>query len=229
MLEIRGLDAYYGSSRALHGLSLSVPEGSFMCVMGRNGVGKTTLMRALMGHMDRCDGVMRLGGVDLTGLPAHLRPKAGLGYVPQGRGIFADLSVRENLKLAALCGTGRSAIDESVLTMFPVLKEFLDRRGGDLSGGQQQQLAIARALLTRPKLLLLDEPTEGIQPNVVEAIEEILIRLNRSGMTILLVEQNVAFARRAGHRFAILERGTVVAEGPIAALTDELVHRHMAV
>ncbi len=229
MLEISRLDAYYGRSRALNGLTFVVPEGSFFCVMGRNGVGKTTLMRALMGHMDRCEGSVRLAGADLLSLPRHLRPRAGLGYVPQGRGILADLTVRENLILGALCGTGRSAIDDRVLDLFPILRAFLDRRGGDLSGGQQQQLAIARALLARPKVLLLDEPTEGIQPNIVEQIEDVLLALNRSGMTILIVEQNVGFARRAAQRFALLERGAVAAEGPIAALTDDLVHRHMAV
>lgn len=229
MLEISRLDAFYGRSRALHGLSFTVPEGTFFCVMGRNGVGKTTLMRALMGHMDHCEGSVRLAGADLLALPAHARPRAGLGYVPQGRGILADLTVRENLMLGALCGTGRPELDEGVLDLFPVLRDFLARRGGDLSGGQQQQLAIARALLARPRLLLLDEPTEGIQPNIVELIEEVLVKLNREGMTILIVEQNVGFARRAAQRFAILERGAVAAEGPIAALTDDLVHRHMAV
>lgn len=229
MLEIENLDAYYGRSRALQGVTFAVPEGSFFCVMGRNGTGKTTLMRALMGHMDRCTGSARLGGIDLLALPAHDRPRAGLGYVPQGRGILADLTVRENLALGALCGTGRTRIDEGVLELFPMLRDFLHRRGGDLSGGQQQQLAIARALLTKPRLLLLDEPTEGIQPNIVEQIEAVLVRLNQAGMTILLVEQNVGFARRAAQRFAILERGSVAAEGPISALTEELVDRHMAV
>jgi urea transport system ATP-binding protein len=229
MLEISRLDAYYGQSRALHGLSLRVPRGSLTCVMGRNGVGKTTLMRALMGHMDRCTGAVRLDDVDLLALPQHARVRAGLGYVPQGRGILPDLTVRENLALGALVGTRTTTVEEAVLDLFPMLRGFLDRRGGDLSGGQQQQLAIARALLTRPKMLLLDEPTEGIQPNVVELIEQVLLRLNRDGLTILLVEQNVAFVRRAAQRFAILERGAVAADGPIEALTDELVHRHIAV
>ncbi len=228
MLEIERLDAYYGSSRALHGLSLFVPDRCFFCVMGRNGVGKTTLMRALMGHMDRCEGAVRLDGRDLLSLPAYERPRAGIGYVPQGRGILADLTVYENLLLGSLCG-GRGDLDEGVFDLFPVLRDCLTRRGGDLSGGQQQQLAIARALLTKPKVLLLDEPTEGIQPNIVEQIEDVLVRLNLGGMTILLVEQNVDFARRAAQRFAILERGTVAVEGPIEELSDDLVHRYMAV
>lgn len=226
---MQDLSAFYGRSRALQGVSMTVPSGAFYCVMGRNGVGKTTLMRAIIGLMDRCEGRLTLDGRDLAALPVHARARAGVGYVPQGRGILPDLTVRENLLIGALGGSGGPEIDDEVLTLFPILREFLDRRGGDLSGGQQQQLAIARALLTRPKVLLLDEPTEGVQPNIVELIEDVLMRLNRDGMTILLVEQNVGFARRAGQHFAILERGAVAVEGPIAELTDEVVHRHMAV
>lgn len=231
MLELRGVDAFYGNSRALQDVSFSVESGDFMSVLGRNGVGKTTLMRSIVGLMDRCNGSIRLGGEEINGKPAHERSKAGIGYIPQGRGILSKFTVRENLLLGTFADTtGKTEIDERVFELFPVLKDFLNRRGGNLSGGQQQQLAIARALLTSPKILLLDEPTEGIQPNIVEQIEKVLLALNRDqGMTIVLVEQNVAFARRASKRFIIMDRGSVAAQGSVRDLTDDLVHRHMTV
>lgn len=231
MLELNRVDAFYGNSRALQDVSFQVAQGEFMSVLGRNGVGKTTLMRSIVGLMDRCTGSIRLGGQELNGRPAHDRSKSGLGYIPQGRGILPRFTVRENLMLGTFADPESSgAIDERVFKLFPILKDFLNRRGGNLSGGQQQQLAIARALLTRPKVMLLDEPTEGIQPNIVEHIEEVLLTLNRDqGMTIVLVEQNVAFARRASKRFVIMDRGGVAAQGSVNDLTDDLVHRHMAV
>ena len=231
MLELSGVDAFYGNSRALQNVSFSVEANEFMCVLGRNGVGKTTLMRSIVGLMDRCNGSIRLGGEEINGRPPHERSKAGIGYIPQGRGILPKFTVRENLLLGTFADTrGKTEIDDRVFELFPVLKEFLNRRGGNLSGGQQQQLAIARALLTNPKILLLDEPTEGIQPNIVEQIEKVLLTLNRDqGMTIVLVEQNVAFARRASKRFMIMDRGSVAAQGSVQDLTDDLVHRHMAV
>jgi urea transport system ATP-binding protein len=231
VLDLSNVDAFYGNSRALQGVSMSVDGGEFLSVLGRNGVGKTTLMRTILGLMDRTTGSIQLEGQELVNLPTHERAKSGIGYVPQGRGILPGFSVRENLKLGTF-GTarGEGEIQEWVLELFPILKDFLDRTGGNLSGGQQQQLAIARALLTEPKIILADEPTEGIQPNIVEQIEEVLIDLNKKhGLTVVLVEQNVSFARRASQRFVILDRGNVALQGDVGELTDEVVHRHMAV
>jgi urea transport system ATP-binding protein len=231
VLEIKNLRAYYGRSLALQGVSLSVPPGGFLTVLGRNGVGKTTLLRALLGLMDRCEGEITLDGTLISAMPTHGRARAGIGYVPQGRGILPTLTVAENLRIGTFARTnGSGEIDAAVFQLFPMLKDVLNRPGGNLSGGQQQQLAIARAMLTHPKVILLDEPAEGIQPNVVEQIEEAILTLNRDfGITIVLVEQDIAFARRASERFAMMEKGQLVAEGPIAALTDELVHRHLAI
>ena len=231
MLELAQVDGFYGRSRALQSVSLSVETGEFLSVLGRNGVGKTTLLRTILGLMTKTAGSIRLDGEELIGLPTHSRSRAGLGYVPQGRGILPEFTVRENLMVgtfAAKSGSGQLA--EWVLDLFPILKEFMNRRGGNLSGGQQQQLAMARALLSEPKILLLDEPTEGIQPNIVEQIEDVLIDLNRkNGLTVVLVEQNLRFARRASNRFAILNRGSVAVSGGIDALTDDLVHQHLVV
>lgn len=232
MLEIRNLDAYYGSSRALQGINLKVETGGFISVLGRNGVGKTTLFKAILGLMDRSGGDISLDGQQLGNLPTFKRAKAGVGYVPQGRGIIPTFTVRENLKLGtfARAGSDDRRHDELVFELFPYLKESLDRQGGNLSGGQQQQLAIGRALLTNPKIMLLDEPTEGIQPNIVEQIEQAIITLNRDhGITIMLVEQDIEFARRASESFILMEKGRVVAEGAVHSLTDALVHKHMAV
>jgi urea transport system ATP-binding protein len=231
VLEISNLSAFYGNSRALQDVSFEVPTGSFLSVLGRNGVGKTTLMRALLGLMDRCEGKIRLDGTAIDAMPTHKRAKAGIGYVPQGRGIVPGFTVRENLVLGTFARqNGSHAIDEAVFELFPILKEFIDRRGGNLSGGQQQQLALARAILTNPKVILLDEPTEGIQPNLVEQIEEAILLLNKQrGITIIVVEQDIRFARRASDDFIIMEKGKIVAGGPVGNLTDELVHKHMAV
>jgi urea transport system ATP-binding protein len=230
MLELTEIDAFYGNSRALQGVNLMVGSGEFLSVLGRNGVGKTTLMRSILGLMDRVTGRMSLDGDDISAMRTHQRAKAGIAYVPQGRGILPRFTVRENLTLGIFAARSPNGIEEWVLDLFPVLKEFLNRYGGNLSGGQQQQLAIARALLAQPKVILLDEPTEGIQPNIVEQIEDVIVRLNRErGITVVLVEQNVAFARHASHRFALLEKGRVVAKGAISELSDELIQRHMAV
>lgn len=232
MLEISGLNGFYGNSRALSDVSLGVASGGFLSVLGRNGVGKTTLMRAVLGLLDRTEGTIRLKGADLSVLPTHERARAGIGYVPQGRGILPRFTVEENLKLGGFARTsGRGAeLEALVYDMFPILKEFRGRAGGNLSGGQQQQLAIGRALMSDPSIILLDEPAEGIQPNIVEQIEQAIVSLNkRLGIAIVLVEQDIQFARRASTAFAILEKGHVVASGPVAELTDELVHRHMAV
>jgi urea transport system ATP-binding protein len=225
------VDAYYGNSRALRDCSLVVNAGELLSVLGRNGVGKTTLMRAILGLMSRTSGTIYLDGEDITARRTDERARAGIGYVPQGRGILPRFSVLENLRLGRFANPrGDTGLEEEMLMLFPVLKEHLHRPGGNLSGGQQQQLAIARALMTRPKVILFDEPTEGIQPNIVEEIEEIIIRLNRErGLAIILVEQNVAFTRRAARRFVIMEKGSVAATGATAELTDSLVHRYMAV
>lgn len=232
MLEIQRLNAFYGNSRALHDLSVQVGRGGFLSVIGRNGVGKTTLLRAIMGLMDRTDGSIRLDGEELSVLPTHRRARSGIGYVPQGRGILPRFTVQENLRMGTFArANGHDGLDEDlVFTLFPVLKEFLGKRGGNLSGGQQQQLAIGRALLTNPKVILLDEPTEGIQPNIVQDIEAAIRRLNQDyGITMVLVEQDINLARRMSDSFAIIDKGRVVAAGPIGELTDELVHQHLAV
>lgn len=230
MLTLDVVDAFYGRSHALHGVSLGIPEGAITAILGRNGVGKTTLLKTLMGLMERVTGTIRLAGRDITRAPAYRRARAGIAYVPQGREIIPDFTIRENILMGAFARPGRRVIPDLVPELFPYLMQNLDRPGGVLSGGQQQQLAIARALAADPKVLLLDEPTEGIQPSIVEEIEAIIIRLNSEAkLTVVLVEQNVAFARRAGHHFAMMEKGRAVAAGAIAELTDALVHRHMAV
>ncbi|PWE52514.1 urea ABC transporter ATP-binding subunit UrtE [Metarhizobium album] len=231
MLELSDVDGFYGRSRALQSVSLSVREGEFLTVLGRNGVGKTTLLRTILGLMSRCTGSIRLDGAEINSLPTHARARAGLGYVPQGRGILPNFTVRENLLLGTFAAEKPArTIPDHIFELFPILKEFLGRRGGNLSGGQQQQLAIARALLSEPKILLLDEPTEGIQPNIVEQIEDVLIDLNRKhGLAVILVEQNIKFARRASHRFAILNRGSVALSDDIGALSDDLIQSHLVV
>ncbi len=233
MLELSSVNAYYGNSRAVNDVDLNVAKGEFLSILGRNGVGKTSLMRAVIGLMDRISGSIKLDSIEINKKKTHERAIAGIGYVPQGRGILPKFTVRENLQVGTFATAKdkkSSEINEWIFELFPILKDFLNRQGGDLSGGQQQQLAIARALLTDPKVMLLDEPTEGIQPNIVEKIEEVLIDLNKKhGMTLILVEQNVDFARRASQRFAIMEDGIVAAEGEANSLSDELVHKHLSV
>ena len=231
MLELRNVEAGYGASRVLQGITLTVQGGEFVSVLGRNGVGKTTLVRTIIGLMEKAKGSIRLDGAEIGGLKAHRRATAGIGYVPQGRGILPKLTVRENLILGTFANrTGSGRITDWVFELFPILHQFLDRAGGNLSGGQQQQLAIARTLLSEPKIILLDEPTEGIQPNIVEQIEQVLIDLNRRhGKTIVLVEQNVKFARRASDHFVVMDRGSIAAQGPINALTDQIIQQHLAV
>ena len=231
MLELSNVTSYYRNSPALQDVSLSVSKGEFLSVLGRNGVGKTTLMRAILGLMDRTTGSIKLDGEELIKKPTHDRAKAGIGYVPQGRGILPKFTVRENLRMGTFAADGKDGdIDEWIFELFPILKQFLNRQGGNLSGGQQQQLAIGRALLTKPKVILLDEPAEGIQPNIVEQIEEVLVDLNsKRGLTIVLVEQNVEFARRASQSFVILDRGSLAIQGAVMELTDELVNQYMTV
>jgi len=232
VLKLSNVSAYYGDSHALQDVSMRVEEGNIVSILGRNGVGKTTLMRTIMGLMDRSTGSITLDNKEINDKRTDQRAIAGIGYVPQGRGILPKFTVQENLKLGTFANglKGYNAIEEWIFVLFPVLKEFLNRLGGNLSGGQQQQLAIARALLTKPKIMLLDEPTEGIQPNIVEQIEEVLINLNqKQEMTVVLVEQNVNFARRASQHFIILDRGSVVANGPVKELTDEVIQQHMEI
>jgi urea transport system ATP-binding protein len=231
MLNLSEIDSYYGHSRILNRLSLQVGAGEFMAILGRNGTGKTTLLKTLMGLTDRQTGRILFNDIDLSSYPAHQRARAGLAYVPQGREIIPEFSIRENILMGTFARRdGLRLIPDLVYGLFPYLAANPDRPGGLLSGGQQQQLAIARALASEPDILLLDEPTEGIQPNLVEAIEDVIIELNRAQrLTIILVEQNVSFARRAASRFAILEKGRVVAAGATPDLSDDLIHRHLAI
>ena len=231
MLDVSDLNQYYGESQVLRGVNLSVARGSCLCLMGRNGVGKTTLLKSIMGLLKLRSGRIRFEGVDIEARGPEQRVKFGIGYVPQGREIFSDLDVEENLLVGIRAARRpREESLERVFAVFPALKALLRRRGGDLSGGQQQQVAIGRALALAPTLLVLDEPTEGIQPNVVHDIGDVLMRLNaQEKLTLLVVEQKLAFARRVGTHYAIMERGRLVASGAMPDLTDALVHRHMAV
>jgi urea transport system ATP-binding protein len=231
MLRIVEADSYYEQSRVLHGLTLEVKPGEFVAILGRNGTGKTTALKTLMGLTDRHTGKIVFNDRDLSNLPTYQRARAGIAYVPQGREIIAEFSIHENILMGAFARRdGRRTIPELVGELFPYLVDNPNRLGGLLSGGQQQQLAIARALTAEPDILLLDEPTEGIQPNLVEEIEEVIVQLNRSKhLTIILVEQNLSFVRRAADRFAILEKGRIVAAGPTAKLSEEVIHRHLAI
>lgn len=231
MLKINGLNQYYGQSHTLWDVDLHIPEGQCTVLMGRNGVGKTTLLQCIMGHQAVKSGSMILDGGDLLKASVEQRPRLGVGYVPQGRQVFPLLSVEENLQVGLpVRARNDRKIPEYIFELFPVLAEMMHRRGGDLSGGQQQQLAIGRALVVNPKLLILDEPTEGIQPNVVTEIGDIIRKLNREmGLTVLLVEQKLPFARKVGDRFCILDRGRHVAEGEMGTLDDKLVAQYLTV
>lgn len=231
ILQVNGLNQYYGESHILWDVGLTVPTGSCTCLMGRNGVGKTTLLKAIMGLLPIGSGKVQFDNLELAGRPAELRARLGIGYVPQGREIFPQLTVEENLRIGLAARRDKvRTIPQQIFDLFPVLKQMSGRRGGDLSGGQQQQLAIGRALVTNPKLLILDEPTEGIQPNIVHEIGDIILRLNQEEkLTVLLVEQKLPFARRLADSFAIMEKGVMVASGPITNLTDEVVRRHLSV
>jgi urea transport system ATP-binding protein len=231
MLAVNNIDLFYGASQALWDVSLSARKGAVTCVLGRNGVGKTSLLRAIAGQQSIAAGDIELEGENITGLPPHARTRRGVAYVPQGREIFPLLTVAENLKtgFAPLKKADRN-IPGKIFELFPVLYEMLGRRGGDLSGGQQQQLAIARALVTRPKLLILDEPTEGIQPSIIKDIERVIVLLrDRGDMAILLVEQYFEFARDLADNFAVMDRGAIVLSGKREDMVESDVRRHLSI
>jgi urea transport system ATP-binding protein len=230
MLEVAGLNQFYGQSHTLWDMDLKVPEGSCVCLMGRNGVGKTTLLKSVMGALPIRSGKINFMGSDIAPSRAEMRARKGIGWVPQGREVFSQMTVHENLRTGlAARADKQEEVPERIFELFPVLKSMLQRRGGDLSGGQQQQLAMGRALAIDPKLLILDEPTEGIQPNIVSMIGDVLISLKEQGLTILLVEQKLPFARRVGDYFCIMDRGRAVATGKMADLSDEIVNKHLKV
>lgn len=231
MLHIEQLNLYYGESHTLWDINLTVPKGQCTCLMGRNGVGKTSLLGCIMGLLPLRSGKILLADEDISGYSAERRAPLGIGYVPQGRQIFPLLTVQENLEIGL--GTGRlkkKKVPDLVFELFPVLHEMLSRRGGDLSGGQQQQLAIGRALVLDPTLLILDEPTEGIQPNIVQEIGGIINRLKEElDMTVLLVEQKLPFARSVADGFSIIDRGQRVASGAMESLDDQLIRQYLTV
>ena len=235
MLKLENICAFYGESLAINKINLDIKEGKFHGILGKNGMGKTTLLKTIMGLMKKTNGSINLAGKDIGKLKTNDRAIEGLGYVPQGRGIMPQFTIEENMVIGTFArdrdNINNTAQDfEFTLKLFPILKKFWKRRGGDLSGGQQQQLAIARALLTKPKILILDEPTEGIQPNVVEEIENVLIRLNKEfNLTIIIVEQNVNFIKKAANDFSILERGSIVEQGDSSKITKELVEKYLTV
>ncbi|MDQ7970517.1 MAG: urea ABC transporter ATP-binding subunit UrtE [Oxalicibacterium faecigallinarum] len=232
MLQVDQLNQYYGAAHTLRGVSLSLEKGKCMTLLGRNGVGKTTLLKCLMGVLPVAKGSITLEGQDITRLKPHQRAALGIAYVPQGREIFARLTVEENLLMGMATKSGRKAstIRGEVYELFPVLKEMLHRRGGDLSGGQQQQLAIARALLADPKLIILDEPTEGIQPSIIKDIGRVIRLLRERGdIGILLCEQYFDFARELADDFIVMSRGEVVASGTQDQMDSDDVKKHLAV
>jgi urea transport system ATP-binding protein len=231
LLSMNQVTSFYGKTPILKDVSVDLEDGQCLCVLGRNGVGKTTLLRTIMGLTDRATGEIRIGDDQIGSAPTYKRATYGLGYIPQGRQILANFTVRENILLGTFARRdGLQEVPEICLTLFPYLKENLDKRAGLLSGGQQQQLAIARALATNPRILLLDEPTEGIQPNIVHEIGLTLQRLNKEfGISLILTEQHIKVARKLGDAFVMMENGYIVARGQIEEMTDELVTRHMTI
>lgn len=232
MLTVSGLNQYYGESHTLWDMDLELKEGSCLCLMGRNGVGKTTLLKSIMGLQPVKQGTILFDGKhELSELGPEQRARIGIGYVPQGREIFPQLTVEENLKVGLSARRDKlRKIPNHIFELFPVLDEMRSRRGGDLSGGQQQQLAIGRALVLEPKLLILDEPGEGIQPNIVQLIGDVIMQLNEEqGLTVLLVEQKLPFARRVGQEFILMDRGRNVAKGEMAGLDEKLIKQYLTV
>jgi urea transport system ATP-binding protein len=231
MLSIQNIDLFYGASQALKKVSFEAQKGQVACVMGRNGVGKTSLLRAVAGHQSIRNGAIMWEGQNISGLAAHERAKRGIAYVPQGRMVFSQLTVLENMKTGfSVLPRSEREIPEEIYELFPVLYKMLKRRGGDLSGGQQQQLAIARALVTKPRLLILDEPTEGIQPSIIKDIQRVISLLrDRGEMAILLVEQYFDFARELADNYAVMDRGEVVLAGLGKDMEEEKVRGYIAV
>lgn len=231
ILTVKGVNQFYGESHTLWNLDLSVAKGQCTCLMGRNGVGKTTLLQSIMGLLPIESGTINFAGEEIQNKVAEIRAGIGIGYVPQGRQIFSQLTVGENLATGLFARKDKvKKVPEFIFELFPVLKEMINRNGGDLSGGQQQQLAIGRALVIDPKILILDEPTEGIQPNIVAQIGDIIQKLTKElDITVLLVEQKLPFARRVGDKFCILERGKSVATGVMSELDDDLVKKFLTV
>ncbi len=230
-LQVRDIDTFYGTSHILHGVSLHLADRELCAVLGRNGAGKTTLLRSIIGVTPPAVGSIELDGVEIAHLKSHRRARLGISYVPQGREIIPDITVAENIYIALL-GKGRKGnkVPNFVFDYFPALKDLVHQKGGTLSGGQQQQLAIARALVQEPKLLIMDEPTEGLQPSIVEEIEPIIKRIpSERNCAVLLVEQNLDFVRATTQKFAILDTGHIVASGDIGELTSEVVQQHLAV
>lgn len=231
MLSIKEVNQFYGQSHILWDLDLDIEPEACTCIMGRNGVGKTTLLKCVMGILPVSSGSIRVGDTELTSIATERRARIGVGYVPQGREIFSQLTVEENLRIGLTARSdGVKEVPEHIYELFPVLKEMLNRRGGDLSGGQQQQLAIGRALAIDPQVLLLDEPNEGIQPNIVRQIGDVITHLvEDQKLTVVIVEQKLGFARRVGHYFHLMEKGRVMASGAIDELSDDLISRHLSV
>jgi len=233
LLELQEVHSFYGTSHILHGVSLEIEDRGMVSVLGRNGVGKSTLMRSVMGALRPRRGKVVFKGQDVTHLKSHRRAKLGLSYVPQGRDLIPDITVEENLFLALMGkgnGGGQLKVPDYVFEYFPAIREFLKRRAGVLSGGQQQQVAIARALIQEPDLLLLDEPTEGLQPSVVTEIQEIIRRIHAErGCAILLVEQNLDFVRDVAERFAMMENGRILAQGHVKDLSEDIIKAHLSV
>ena len=231
MLSIASLNQFYGQSHTLWDIDMQIGQSSCTCVLGRNGVGKTTLMQCLMGLAPNASGEIWFDGVDIAKLETEKRAPMGIAYIPQGRQIFAQLTVEENIRTGFFASrTRHSKVPDSIYDLFPVLREMSHRRGGDLSGGQQQQLAIARALILDPTVLIMDEPAEGIQPTIVQEIGDVITQLNQErNITVVLVEQKLPFARRVGTQFVILDRGRLMANGDMSELDDNLVNKYLTV
>ncbi|MHB8062739.1 MAG: urea ABC transporter ATP-binding subunit UrtE [Ruminiclostridium sp.] len=230
MLEIKAVNAFYGESIILRNISMKIDEGQVVCLLGRNGVGKTTFLKSIMGLVKTPSGSISLDGEELIKMPTYTRAKKGIGYVPQGRDIFPQLSVYENLLLGLERSKQENTIDESIYELFPIVKTMLSRKGGDLSGGQQQQLAIARALLSKPKLLLLDEPTEGIQPSIIQDIAKVIKKLKSQGnITMLIVEQYLEFVLQVADYFYLIDKGKIVMEGSTRDTDPSKIQEKMAI
>lgn len=230
MLEIKNLSAYYGESNIIPNLSLSVPDKEVVCLVGRNGVGKSTTLKSIMGLVKTPSGSIELDGKEIIKKKTYERAALGIGYVPQGREIFPQLTVQENLELGLQVNGGKGEVGEEIFELFPIIKEFLHRKGGNLSGGQQQQLAIARALVSHPKLLILDEPTEGIQPSVIEDIASAIEKVNKQlGITVLIVEQYLDFVLAVSNRYYVMDKGEIVLRGLTKDADSALIQSKMSI